>query len=197
MTVKRLLLALGATALVVLVAIGLVQLGASSTPPKLRPLSVAEMRARLVGSPAPLAALHAQAGEIVSGGASALQARMSSLHGHAVVVNKWASWCVPCRSELGVFQHVSTSDGKQVAFVGIDSGDASRAAAQSFLHSHPLSYPSYYDRSGELGTALTQSTFTPVTAFYDARGRLVYTHQGPYLSTAKLETDVRRYALDA
>ncbi len=44
--------------------------------------------------------------------------------------------------------------------------------------------------------AITDSTFTPVTVFFN-RGGGEFIHQGPYLSVAKLEQDVRRYALDA
>ena len=73
---------------------------------------------------------------------------------------------------------------------------ASRADAQRFLRSFPQSYPSYYDPSGQLGTAITDSSFTPVTVFYDRAGGR-YIRQGPYLSVAKLERDVRRYALGA
>ncbi|MDQ6811603.1 MAG: hypothetical protein M3Z95_06870, partial [Actinomycetota bacterium] len=76
------------------------------------------------------------------------------------------------------------------------SGESSRSDALAFLRSFPLSYPSYYDQGGEAGGAITDSSFTPVTVFYDARGRQ-YIHQGPYPSQAKLERDVSRYALDA
>jgi hypothetical protein len=85
--------------------------------------------------------------------------------------------------------------GRRVAFVGIDSADTSRGAAESFLQSFPVSYPSYYDSSGAAGSALTDSTFTPVTVFYNSAGGQ-YIRQGPYPSQAKLEADVRRYALD-
>ena len=109
------------------------------------------MRARLAGSPAPLAALHAQAGELLPGGSGALRARLAALRGHPVVINKWASWCEPCRSELGAFQRASVAWGREVAFIGIDSGDTSRADALAFLRSFPVSYPSYYDQSGRVG----------------------------------------------
>jgi thiol-disulfide isomerase/thioredoxin len=191
------MIALGA-ALVVLLVVGVIELSGSSSAPSSAPLklTIAQMQDRLAGSPQPLAALHAQAGELLQGKSSQLHARLTSLRGHPVVINKWASWCAPCRAEFAAFQRASLSQGRQVAFIGIDSGDSSRADALAFLRSFPVSYPSYYDQSGRLGAAVTDSTFTPVTVFYDSRGAQ-FIHQGPYLSQAKLEEDVRRYALDA
>ena len=196
MTLKRVSIAAGAVALLAVLIVGLVQLaGSSSSTAAPSKLTVAQMRARLAGSPAPLAALHAQAAELLPGGLSAVRARLAVLHGYPVVVNKWASWCVPCRSEFGAFQRVSVAQGRRVAFIGLDSGDSSLSDARAFLQSLPVSYPSYYDKSGQAGAAITDSAFTPVTVFYDSRGR-EYIRQGPYLSSAKLEQDVRRYALD-
>jgi cytochrome c biogenesis protein CcmG/thiol:disulfide interchange protein DsbE len=195
MTPKRLSIAAGGVALLALLVIGLVQL-ASSSPAPVEPsrLTLAEMRSRLAASPAPLAALHAQASELLPGGLSAFRARLAALRGRPIVINKWASWCVPCRSEFGAFQGASLELGREVAFIGIDSGENSRAAGLSFLRSFPVSYPSYYDHTGSLGGAITDSTFTPVTVFYNRSGGQ-YIRQGPYPSQAKLEADVRRYAL--
>jgi thiol-disulfide isomerase/thioredoxin len=196
MTPKRMWIAAGAAALLVLLVVGLVQLAGSSSAPVARSkLTLTQVQARLAGSPAPLAALHAQASELLPGGLSAFRARLAALRGRPIVINKWASWCVPCRAEFGAFQGASVALGREVAFVGIDSGDTSRGAALAFLRSFPVSYPSYYDHSGAIGTAITDSSFTPVTVFYNRAGGR-YIRQGPYPSEAKLEADVRRYALE-
>ncbi len=193
---KHVLLASGGVVLLALLTVGLVQLANTSrAPTSPSGLTLAQMRVRLANSPAPLAALHAQAGEMLPGGLTAIRARLAQLRGHPVVVNKWASWCAPCRSEFGAFQRASVAQGDKVAFIGVDSGDTSRADALAFLRSFPVSYPSYYDQSGRAGAAITDSTFTPVTVFYDRRGR-EYIRQGPYPTLAKLEQDLRRYALD-
>lgn len=196
MTLKRVSIAAGGLALLALLAVGLAQLaGSSDSPADPSKLTAAQMRARLTGAPAPLAALHAQSGELLPGGLHAVRARLSALHGYPVVINKWASWCVPCRAEFGAFQRAAVAQGRRVAFIGLDSGDSNLHDARSFLRAFPVSYPSYYDRSGQAGAAITDSAFTPVTVFYDRSGR-EYIRQGPYLTSAKLEQDVRRYALD-
>lgn len=198
MTYKRVLMFLAVAAVMALATIGLIEAlgkGQTVSPPAKR-LTVAEMTRRLAGSPQLLARLHAQAGRVLGGGGPALHRRLASLKGYPVVINKWASWCVPCRAELGAFQQAAVDFGHQVAFIGIDSGDTSRASAAAFLRSSPVAYPSYYDSDGQLGLQVTDSSFTPVTVFISKGGRQ-YIHQGPYPTVERLERDIRRYALNA
>ena len=52
------------------------------------------------------------------GGTDAFRRQLAALRGYPVVVNKWASWCGPCRFEFPFFQRLVTKRGKQVAFLG-------------------------------------------------------------------------------
>ncbi len=149
----------------------------------------------LAGAPAPLAALHAQANELLPGGTAAYEKRLAALRGYPVVANVWASWCGPCRFEFPVLQELSARYGKRVAFLGVDSQDSADAAA-TFLREEPVPYPSYSDPGEEIADSLGASLGLPDTAFYDRRGELVYLKQGPYAEDSELEADVRRYALE-
>jgi cytochrome c biogenesis protein CcmG, thiol:disulfide interchange protein DsbE len=192
----RLVLVVGAIALVAVVVLGLWQAAdESAPPPKTTPaLSARQIEKRLDGAPPKLAALHRQANEILPGARKGLRARLSELRGeHPAVVNIWAAWCGPCRAEMPVMQQVSLDFGKQVAFLGVDLKD-SREAAQTFLRKIPVTYPSYDDPSGQVYNA-EGLVGVPSTLFYDRRGKQTFVHQGPYFEKADLVEDIRQYAL--
>jgi len=148
----------------------------------------------LAGSPPRLAALHSQAGKLLSGGKSAYEKRIASLRGYPIVANVWASWCGPCRFEFPILQRLSARYGKRVAFVGINSKDSDDAAS-TFLAEEPVPYPSYTDPHEDIANSIGATIGLPDTAFYDAGGKLVYLKQGPYADESDLEADIRRYAL--
>jgi thiol-disulfide isomerase/thioredoxin len=147
----------------------------------------------LAGAPKPLAGLYHQANQLLRGGTSAFEQRLAGLKGHPVVVNKWASWCGPCRLEFPWFQDLSAKLGKQVAFVGVDSDD-STAAAKTFLGELPVPYPSYSDPGSDIAKVIKATVGFPGTAFYDSQGTLAFVRQGQYPSEAALAADIKRYA---
>jgi cytochrome oxidase Cu insertion factor (SCO1/SenC/PrrC family)/thiol-disulfide isomerase/thioredoxin len=146
----------------------------------------------LAGSPAPLASLHQQSGRLL-GSEQALSDRIGALHGYPLVINAWASWCTPCRSEFGLFADASARYGHDVGFLGADTND-SAADARSFLAQHPVSYPSYQASIGDLRSlAVVQGL--PTTIFLDSNGKVVYVHTGQYDSQGSLDSDIQTYAL--
>ncbi len=190
---RRLLPIALAVALVAVLAIGLSQAGSGgSEDPGTAKFDLQAAQRSLEGSPAPLAALHGQSSELLDGGVDAVQERLRQLRGHPVVVNKWASWCGPCRSEFPVFQRVSADRGREVAFLGIDGFDA-RADAEDFLGEFPVPFPSYADRDEKIARELGMPTNYPITLFLDERGETAFIHQGGYRSAADLERDIDRY----
>jgi cytochrome c biogenesis protein CcmG/thiol:disulfide interchange protein DsbE len=149
---------------------------------------------RLAGAPAPLAALHRQANQLLPGGASAFEARLRQLREHPIVINKWASWCEPCKQEFPYFQRLSVELGREVAFLGANSQD-DRGPAEEFLRRYPVSFPSYEDPDQKVARVFKgHLNAFPVTAFYDREGELALVHQGGYESEARLREDIERYA---
>jgi cytochrome c biogenesis protein CcmG, thiol:disulfide interchange protein DsbE len=195
MGMKRVWLLVGAVALAVVLVIGLSQAGGGgSSNPKSAAPADAKVKRQLEGAPEPLAALHAQANKLLGGGPKAFKARLADLKGYPVVVNKWASWCGPCRAEFPDFQKLSLRYGKTVAFLGVNGEDNAQEATD-FLKRYPVSYPSYVDQSGTVAQTFNGASAFPTTVFYDRDGKLAYIHQGQYLREEHLQQDIERYAL--
>jgi len=148
----------------------------------------------LAGAPAPLAALHRQANELLPGDIDAYEKRIDALRGYPVVANVWASWCGPCRLEFPYFQRAAAEYGKRIAFLGIDRQDSDDAAL-TFLREEPVPYPSYRDPDEAISASIGASRGMPDTAFYDSAGELVYLKLGPYDDFAELRADIERFAL--
>jgi cytochrome c biogenesis protein CcmG, thiol:disulfide interchange protein DsbE len=189
---RPLLYVLAAAALVAVLVIGLSQAGetGSEEPPEPPRCDLEDARQQLQGAPAPLAALHEQANELLA--ESAFEQRLDALEGQPVVINKWASWCRPCRAEFPIFQQVATRRGKEVAFIGLNASDK-RPAAESFLAERPLPYPSYEDPDEDIAHDLKVGDLFPMTMFVDRRGKTEFVKAGEYTSAAELEADIDRY----
>lgn len=149
---------------------------------------------KLAGSPAPLAALHRQADELLPGGLEAFDQRLAELKGFPVVVNVWASWCAPCRAEFPLLQQASAEMGREVAFLGVNSADDADAAA-TFLSTHPVPYPSYSDPDEKITNDLGVTHGLPGTAFFGADGELNQVKHGEFRDQAELDEYIRQYAI--
>ena len=111
--------------------------------------------------------------------------------GVPMVVNLWASWCAPCREELPLVQDLATASAGRVAVVGVISKDGV-PQADSFATDAGVTFPSAYDRSGELMDELGVNVL-PFTYLVDADGALVFTKVGPVASADELRALVAEH----
>jgi cytochrome c biogenesis protein CcmG/thiol:disulfide interchange protein DsbE len=119
-----------------------------------------------IGGPAP-----AFAAARMDGG----RLNLGSLRGKAVVLNFWASWCVPCKNEASKLEQEYRQYRNQgVVFVGVDYHDVT-SDARTFLERHGITYTTVRDGSGSIGDRYGL-TGVPETYFVNRQGRLVGSH---------------------
>jgi cytochrome c biogenesis protein CcmG/thiol:disulfide interchange protein DsbE len=97
---------------------------------------------------------------------------LEELEGIPLIVNFWASWCPPCRTEVGLLQgQWRRSRHRGLLLLGINMQDVT-ADAREFLADRNLDYPSVRDRTDEVARRWG-AVALPETYFVDARGRVV------------------------
>ena len=131
---------------------------------------------QLQGQMAPALAVR----DLVSGDVS----NLAQLHGRPVVLNFWASWCVPCRQEAAIFNDAASRHQGAVAFVGADFRDSDRAA-RAFATEFKTDYP-----SGPIVQGSYQAYFVtapPETFFIDRTGVVALRIVGPILDSGRMD----------
>ncbi len=130
------------------------------------------------GDPAPDIALPNFEGETV---------RLSGFAGQGVVINYWASWCLPCLAELPGFEQVYQRYRGQVVFWGINLAD-DPTAALAVAAQTGITYPLAVDASGD--TFAEFGAFAmPTTIFVSPDGKVLELHSGP-LTAEQLEAKI-------
>ena len=109
------------------------------------------------------------------------------------MVNKWASWCGPCRAEFPYFRDQAKRRKGDIVFVGVNSND-NDGDARDFLADNPVPYEHFKDPKLEVAASFNGVQAFPTTAFYDSKGELAFVHQGGYPSEDALVEDIDRYA---
>ncbi|MGF1617429.1 MAG: TlpA family protein disulfide reductase [Acidimicrobiia bacterium] len=92
------------------------------------------------------------------------------------VVNVWASWCGPCRSEAPLLTAAHAAYGDEIDFIGVDVQD-NQADAKNFIAEFGLDFTHYFDRDRSVPD-FYGGFGTPITFFFDSTGALVDTHLG-------------------
>jgi cytochrome c biogenesis protein CcmG, thiol:disulfide interchange protein DsbE len=103
--------------------------------------------------------------------------QLSSLRGKAVVLNVWASWCIPCKEEAPYLEQVWRSNrDRGLVVVGLDARDF-RADATRFAKRFGLTFPIVYDGPGDEVDSYGITGF-PETFVIDRDGRVVEAFKG-------------------
>lgn len=105
---------------------------------------------------------------------------LSAMEGQPVVLNFWASWCPPCKSEMPDFQRAYEVYGGDIQFMMVNLTDGSRETketAKAYIEEQGYTFPVYYDVNQEAAYAFYVSS-VPATYFIDEDGNIVAAGRG-------------------
>lgn len=106
--------------------------------------------------------------------------KLSDFFGKPIIVNFWATWCGPCKSELPAFDNIYTKYGNEVEFLMVNLTDGSRDTKESvtgFVNDGGYSFPVYFDTTME--AAMTYSAYSiPMTLLITSDGQLAHIQRG-------------------
>ena len=105
--------------------------------------------------------------------------------GKPIVVNFWATWCPPCKSELPTFNEAYATYGDKVEFLMVDLTDGNMETVdgvKAFVAENGYDFPVYYDTMSSAGMAYSISAI-PVTVMIDENGELVRSFTGAISET--------------
>jgi len=98
--------------------------------------------------------------------------KFSDFKGKPLIINVWASWCGPCRAEMGSLERLAQKyNGRAFNVIGISTDDY-RTAAAAFIKQSKVSFENYLDSKLLLENMLGANTI-PLTILVDSDGRVL------------------------
>ena len=98
--------------------------------------------------------------------------KFSDFKGKPLIINVWASWCAPCRAEMGSLDRIAKRhNGKEFHIIGISTDDYPEKATD-YLVRAAVSFDNYIDKNLLWETMLGAERI-PLTVLVDAKGRVV------------------------
>ena len=118
----------------------------------------------------------------------ASEVKLSDLKGKVLVVNFWASWCQPCRTEAADLETAwrSYKETGQIVFLGVDYVDT-EPEARAYMTDFNLSYPNGPDMGARISQIFNRNLGVPETYVVDQQGILRFIQIGPFQSVAEIQ----------
>jgi cytochrome c biogenesis protein CcmG, thiol:disulfide interchange protein DsbE len=151
-----------------LLVIGPIWIWINRVPQDLAASAVSLPPAPAVGHPAPDFTLRTAAGEPLT---------LSQLRGTPVVLNFWATWCPPCRSELPELEAANQRNAGQIAIVGVNQAEPPDVV-ESFAREMDLTFPIPLDTQAQVSRDYGVRSL-PTTFFIDRQGIIRQIQIGP------------------
>ena len=124
--------------------------------------------------------------------------KLSDMQGKPVVLNFWASWCPPCKSEMPEFEKVNQELGGSVQFMMVDVTDGGRETQDTgaaYISSQGFTFPVFYDTNQDASRKYSIRAI-PTTFFIDSGGYVVNSQEGA-ISGDALRTNINVIAAAA
>jgi len=117
--------------------------------------------------------------EAILNGINGKRNKFSDFKGKPLMINVWASWCGPCREEMGSLERLARRyNGNEFNLIGISIDDDGNAAA-AFTRQLEITFKNFLDNNLLLENMLGANTI-PLTIFVDASGRVLFKARGAF-----------------
>ena len=113
------------------------------------------------------------------------EASIEDFRGDWVLLNVWASWCVPCRDESPALEQFERDNRGAISVLGVDTRDLS-GDAMDFLEQYDINYAQIRDASGNYADDL-KTTGVPESFLVDPEGKVAAHFSGPFQTEAEIE----------
>lgn len=151
-----------------------------------RPSTAARTHKTRSASPSPAAQVGLSQGDIppdfTLATTSGQKITLSSLRGHPVWLNFWATWCPWCKKEIPIIEQFKTRYGNRLDIYGVDVQQASPTVS-AYMTQKKMNYPVLLDTTGQV-SATYGVTGLPMSVFINAQGRIQAVYQGAFLDKA-------------